>query len=143
MDNNDRLNLKRMIDEHNVQDQTEIIRMKKHSKLIRDDVQKIINLRKEYDLELDIPNLDFNNKCLEEAYFLFNNYMDIFNKVKKDEINLEILYKFLNVLEKIENGDLNQHEASYNVGKYLKELYIDSALKKSENLDKIERIRKE
>ena len=99
MDNNDRLNLKRMIDEHNVQDQTELIREKKHSKQIRDDVQKIINLRKEYNPQIDDPNLEFNDKCLTESQFLFINYMDIFNKIKKDEINVDTLNKFLNVLE--------------------------------------------
>ena len=44
--------------------------------------------------------------------------------------------KFLEVLKNIEDEKVNQHEGSYQVGKILKELYIDSALKKSEKLDK-------
>lgn len=143
MNEREKLNLKQMIDEHNVKDQTELIREKKHSGLIRSDVEKISNLREKYNPQLDEDNSEFYDKCLEEAQFLFLNYMDIFNKVKKGEINIDILNKFLSVLEKIENGDADQHEASYEVGKYLKELYIDSALKKSENLDKLDKKRKE
>jgi hypothetical protein len=41
----------------------------------------------------------------------------------------------LNVLERIENGELDQHEGSFIVGTILKELYIDSALKRGEKLD--------
>jgi hypothetical protein len=43
--------------------------------------------------------------------------------------------EFLNVLKQIEDGILDQHEGSVRVGELLKELYIDSALKRSDNLD--------
>jgi hypothetical protein len=36
----------------------------------------------------------------------------------------------------IEDGEVGQHEASVEVGQLLKQIYIDSALKKSEKLDK-------
>jgi hypothetical protein len=38
-------------------------------------------------------------------------------------------------LQQIEEGQLDQHEGSFLVGTLLKELYIDSALKKAEKLD--------
>ena len=44
--------------------------------------------------------------------------------------------QMLNVLKQIEEGEVDQHEGSVLVGKILKEIYIDSALKSSENLDK-------
>ena len=68
--------------------------------------------------------------------FLYTNYTDIYNKVKNDEIDLPLLNQFLNVLQRIENGEMDQHEGSYFVGKILKEIYIDSALKKADKLDK-------
>ena len=34
-------------------------------------------------------------------------------------------------------GELDQHEGAYMVGKLLKEMYVDSALKKSDKLDKL------
>ena len=59
---------------------------------------------------------------------------DIYNKIRKDEIDMTILLKFLDVLKKIEDNELDQHEGSFEVGKLLKELYVDSALRKAEKL---------
>jgi hypothetical protein len=39
-------------------------------------------------------------------------------------------------LKLIEDKKMNQHEGSVMVGKILKELYVDSALKRIENLDR-------
>jgi hypothetical protein len=36
----------------------------------------------------------------------------------------------------IEDGQVDQHEGSALVGKFLKEMYIDSAIRRGENLDK-------
>jgi len=55
--------------------------------------------------------------------------------VRKDEVDLKILFKFLDVLREIEDGDLDQHEGSFVVGKLLKELYVDSALRKADKLN--------
>ena len=54
--------------------------------------------------------------------------------IKKDEIDLRILNKFLNVLRLIEDGELEQEEGSVMVGTLLKEMYIDAALKKADKL---------
>ena len=75
------------------------------------------------------------SKCM----WLWKNYMNIYNKLKKDELNLSILHNFLAVLKQIENGELDQHEGSVKIGKILKELYVDSAVqqeKKREAKDK-------
>jgi hypothetical protein len=54
----------------------------------------------------------------------------------KNELNLDTLFNFIQILEKIENGEMDQHEGSYMVGEILKKLYIDSALKRDEKRDK-------
>jgi hypothetical protein len=41
----------------------------------------------------------------------------------------------LDILKKIEDGQLDQHEGSFMVGSILKDIYVDSALKKAEKLD--------
>ena len=79
---------------------------------------------------------EIRNITIGECYFLFSYYTDIYNRIIKKEISIPILFKFLGVLENIENGKLGQHEGSFLVGNILKELYIDSALKKAELLDK-------
>jgi hypothetical protein len=43
--------------------------------------------------------------------------------------------RLLNLLHAIEEGALDQHEGSFEVGKLLKEIYIDSALRKAEKLN--------
>jgi len=115
---------------------TDEIRRKKHSQFIRDDIKTFLFLkRKHADMMRENPT-DFEELCIKECNFLFNHYTDIFNKVKKDEIDLKLLNIFLDVLRDIENGNLDQHEGSFKVGTILKEMYIDSALKKSEKLDR-------
>ena len=44
--------------------------------------------------------------------------------------------KLLVILKLIEDGKTDQHEGSVMVGKILKELYIDSAVKRADNIDK-------
>ena len=41
---------------------------------------------------------------------------------------MKIMYRFLDVLATIENGEKNQHEASYEIGMLLKELYVDKKI---------------
>jgi hypothetical protein len=84
---------------------------------------------------MDISEL--TELCQRECSFLYNNYTDIFNKVLKDEIDLNIMTKLLIVLKLIEDGKVDQHEGSAMFGKILKELYVDSAVKRADNLDKI------
>ena len=79
---------------------------------------------------------EFKELCMGECAFLYNGYTDIFNKLLKDEINLGIFAKMIKVLKRIETGEMDQHEGSVVVGKILKELYVDSALRRGENLDK-------
>jgi hypothetical protein len=73
--------------------------------------------------------------CKKDCPFLHRNYTDIFNKVKNNEINLAILGKFLEILGQIENDEIDQNDGSYAVGVLLKELYIDSALKKANKIN--------
>jgi len=135
MDNMDRLNLKKMIKTNNVEDCTNEIRSKKHSDLIHKDVSKMIQLKKDYG-NGNVNDTKFDDMLVSQCNFLFMNYTDIFNKIKKDEIKLETLFEFLKVLKSIEEGKLDQHEGAYEVGKILKAMYIDSAIMKSEKLDK-------
>jgi hypothetical protein len=136
MDTLDRLNLNKMIDANNVQDCTNEIREKNHSKFIRDDVNRLVSLKQKYSRLAQSNPIQFDTMCVSQCSFLFNNYMEIFNKIKKDELNLQILYKFLDVLKQIEDGKLDQHAGAFEVGKLLKTMYIDSALTKAERLDK-------
>jgi hypothetical protein len=125
MDDNQRLKLQDLIKENNVQDNTDNIRNLRHSKLIRDDVDKIQILLNKLNID-DFKVLD--NACLPHCSFLFTNYTNIYNKLLKKQIDLSILNKFLNCLKSIEDGLQSQHEASYEIGTLLKALYIDTKI---------------
>lgn len=132
------LKLKKLIGEFEGEyvDNTEQIRKLKHSELMRDDIRKIELLKLKHPELVKTAPLKFHEIAQTEAFFLFSNYTDIFNKVLKNELDLDILAQVLYVLKMIEEEQVDQHEGSVLVGKLLKELYVDSALKYSENLDK-------
>ena len=131
MDDNARLQLQKMIKANDVEDMTGLIRDLKHSVLLRNDINNLISLMTEYGNNSD----DLYSYAVTKCTFLFTYYTDIFNKIRKNEIDLKILFRFLDVLKEIEDGDLDQHEGSFVVGKLLKEMYIDSALRKADKLN--------
>jgi|TARA_B110000285_G_scaffold233302_1_gene306665 hypothetical protein len=112
--------LNEMINKNNTIDNTETIREKKISKILRKEIAFIENIKKQH---LDKKKIKFETqKCCPT---LINDYNNIYTKILENKINYNILYNFLNELEKIEKNELNQHEASYNIGKLLKKIYID------------------
>jgi hypothetical protein len=131
MNADQKLHLQKMISANNVEDQTELIRNLKHSHILRDDINNLIMLKVKHNDDLDAITMD----AMIECNFLFTYYTDIYNKVKKDEIDLKILFKFLDVLRDIEDGKLGQHDGSYEVGLLLKQIYVDSALRKAAKLN--------
>ena len=131
MDDKQRLQLQNMIKVNNVEDQTDLIRNLKHSQVLRNEINNMIMIKAKYRGD----NEKIAQECMNESNFLFTYYTDIFNKVKKDEIDINLLYKFLDILKKIEDGELDQHDGSFQVGTILKDIYVDSALKKADKLD--------
>ena len=131
MDDNQRLQLQNMIQANNVEDQTDLIRSLKHSEILRSQITQLVLLRSKYGDDAEKINIE----GMAECNFLFTYYTDIYNKVRKNEIDLQMLTKFLDVLKDIEDGKLNQHEGSFQVGTIVKEMYVDSALKKAEKLN--------
>lgn len=135
MDEKDRLNLKEMVQSYGSDDNTEKIRSLRHSSKIKEDVMIFLNLKKKYSkMKRDNPK-KFKNLATSHCNFLFTKYTNIFNKLVKGEIDLRILLTFVDTLKRVENGEVDQNEASVLVGKILKELYIDSALKSEKNFE--------
>ena len=131
MDDNARLQLQKMIKANNVEDQTDLIRQLKHSHILRENINNLLILKKQHGSDAEA----IHNDGMIDANFLFTYYTDIYNKIRKDEIDLNILFKFIDVLQKIEDGEMDQHEGSFSVGTLLKELYVDSALRKADKLE--------
>ena len=133
MNNTESIDLKNLVKEYKYESTTEKIRELKHSKRIREDIAKMIELKNKYNR---LKGNNLRNMVEKQCSFLYKNYTNIFNKIYKDNIDLNLFHKFLLVLEKIEEGDCDQHQASVEVGKVLKEIYIDSAIREGDKLDK-------
>ena len=126
-----RLILKDMISQNNVVETTELLRELKHSAILRTEINKLLELMKEYDINDEM----FLLHVMSECYHLYTYYTDIYTLIKKDNIDMTLLNKLLDILEKIENGTADQHEASYEVGIILMNIYKAGAVKNGEKLD--------
>jgi len=133
MNKTESIDLKNLVKEYKYESTTDKIRELKHSKRIREDITKMIELKKKYNR---LKGKNLRNMVEKHCSFLYKNYTNIFNKIYKDNIDLNLFNKFLLVLEKIEEGECDQHQASVEVGKVLKEIYIDSAIREGNKLDK-------
>ena len=131
MNEKERLQLNKMIKINNVEDKTNQIRTLKHSSILEKEIKELLILKEKYREQPEV----LLNESIINCNFLYNNYTDIYNRVKKDEINIDLLFHFIHVLSQIEEGIIDQHDGSFMIGKLLKEIYIDSALKKAEKLD--------
>jgi hypothetical protein len=139
IDDKTRLDFNNMLKESGASDNTKKIRDLKHSDKIREQVTLMVEIKKKYPkLKKAMKDRMIESKCT----WLWENYMNIYNKLKKDELDLNILHNFLSTLKQIENGELDQHNASVKAGKILKELYIDSTLKQQTKREKLEKKRK-
>ena len=127
IDDETRLKFNELLKESDASDNTEKIRKLKHSSIIKEQVSIMLDIKKRY------KRLDQNTlyKMIDkQCNWLFTHYFNLFNKLKKDELDIQILGEFINSLKAVEDGKMDQHEASVRVGQILKKLYIDSALKK-------------
>ena len=132
MNASEKLNLKNLIRDYKHESTTDKIRELKHSGRIREEITKMIELKKKY-TRIDKSNL--RTMAEKQCSFLYANYTNIFNKVFKDNIDLNLLNNFLVILKSIEDGKCDQHEASYKVGQILKQIYIDSAVREANRKD--------
>tara|TARA_B100000795_G_scaffold253967_2_gene224507 strand:- start:780 stop:1295 length:516 start_codon:yes stop_codon:yes gene_type:complete len=133
MNSSEKLNLKNLIKEYKYESTTDKIRELKHSEKIRLDIVNIIQLKNKYTrIDSKLLRTMIEKQCM----FLYKNYTNIFNKIVNDTIDLNLLHNFLNILKSIEDGNCDQHEASFKVGQILKKIYIDSAVREADKNDK-------
>ena len=131
MNSEDKLYLKKMIDANNVKDQTQNIQKLKHSSKIVKDIEIMTLLKNKHRAIKDSP--PYYEIMKKNCNFLYTNYLDIFNKILYNKLNIDILYQFLEQLKQIEENKTNQHEASYKIGTLLKELYIDTVVNENKS----------
>ena len=128
MNEEDRLNLKKLIGTNEDSKTTELIRKVKHSSAIKEQVQILSTMKSRYARLAKTNPGEFDMMCKSKCSFLYDNYTEIYNKIKKDQLDLKLLAEFLAVLKDIEDGNIDEHDGSFKVGSILKKIYIDSAL---------------
>lgn len=143
----EKIDLKRLLVENDCEDNTEHIRKVKHSAKIQSDIHQFGYLKNLFfgSLPVDISilskteskkkHIDFENMVQANCNFLYTTYPDIFKRMMKDELDLKIMVRLIEVLKMIEDNKTDQHEASVLFGRVLKEMYIDSAIRHADNLD--------
>ena len=70
MNSNEKLNLKRLIDETQCEDNTDNIRKLKHSVKIRDDIRRIENLKVNQSVLRRMQPEEFKELCEKECHYL-------------------------------------------------------------------------
>ena len=112
---------------------TDSIRRLKHSELIRAGVETLKGVELTHG-HLSREEYTEYAKC--SAFFLYQTYPDIFNRILKKELDLKLLDAVLLILKMIEDEAIDQHEGSVLVGRLLKTMYLDSAFKHADSMDK-------
>ena len=95
MNSAERIQLEKMIQVNGAVDNTETIRSLKHSEKIRDDVLTMVKLKNDYQRLSKSNPAQFDAMCVSRCSFLFNTYTDLFNRLKKDELDLNIMGQLL------------------------------------------------
>ena len=140
MNDNEKYQLKQMLEQNKVIDNTHVLRELKHSSDIRKCVTKMLELKESHSELLQTNKSAFEELVLKDCGFLFFNYMQLYNTILKENIDMTIMDQLLTTLSKIENGECDQHEGSYEVGKLLKTIYIDGTLKDIQKKDEANKI---
>lgn len=122
------LQLEQLMRSYGTQDCTETIRELKHSERIKADIATLLRIRHKYKDDED----KIFEEGIAECMFLYTNYTNIFNKLRKGELELPILLQFLQVLKAIEDGKLTQQEGSFRIGELLKSMFVDAAIRKAD-----------
>ena len=136
MDPQQRLNLKNMIKEYDAEETTTKIRQLKHSKHIRTDILKLNAFKRKYSRLARTNKEQYKSMAEKQCSFLYNNYTNIFHRSLKNELDIKLMLKFVEILEHIEDGNIDQHDASYEVGTILKKMFIDSTLRQEKKREK-------
>lgn len=124
----EKLDLKRLARENESEDHTDEIRRVKHSNLIASDLLKIFDaLQTEHSMSLEEAQI--------ACPFLYTMYPDILQKSVSRELNMVMMSKFLVVLKRVEDNEMDSHEGGLLIGKLLKAVYVDAALTRNAKLD--------
>jgi hypothetical protein len=138
MNEEQKIELDKLISQNSVVDQTDMIRTLKQSIKIRQEIDTMMKIKTEHafkgDSNISMVSPMFK-KCQEQCPFLYKYYSMLFHKILKDDIDMGTFDKFIEIVEEIEDGKLSQHEGAFKFGTLAKSLYIDDVLSTADMVD--------
>ena len=130
LNDDERLNLKKLVTEMEGEDNTHNIRRIKHSVPMRDDIRIIDTLKNTHaDMRQRSPE-EFNALCQSKCSFLYNNYTDIYNKIISDELDMTIMTKYQELMQKgsIWTAKMSEMSSDFGAEQLTRMLEIQSKL---------------
>ena len=97
-------------------------------------------LRKRYaNLRESAPD-EYLNVFQRECRYIYTKFPDVFDRVVKNDMNLDVFEKIVMILKMIEDGKVNQSEASALVGKLSQKLFFngESTAAEQQQVEKVE-----
>jgi len=119
-------------------DNTDYIREQKYSDKIKLDVEKLMIFKSKHKELLATNRQEYDAKIKEECSFLSSTFPEVLDKLKEDNIDMKLMFQIIQIYRQIEEGKIDQHEASFMLGTVLKEIYVDTVIsKEAQNREKI------
>lgn len=125
MNDQHREKLAELIREHKPDDNTDYIRDNPRSDVLRNEVTQLAYIRRDH------PNADQDElQTLYQTHcpYLYHNHSGVLQSLVQGKVHTDMLHTLLQSLKRVELGELDQHEASFEVGQALKEKYIDKVI---------------
>ena len=137
MNSEQKLQLQQMISTNKVEDNTELIRELKHSEKFTTEIANMQEIKKKFktpisEIKVGTP---MHTECASQCPFMYEYYTDLFNKILKNEVDMNLLKSGIDVLREIESGKTDMHEASFKFGTILKKIYVDAAVNKADAIN--------
>tara|TARA_Y100000768_G_scaffold382198_1_gene362115 strand:- start:2366 stop:2803 length:438 start_codon:yes stop_codon:yes gene_type:complete len=125
MDDSQKDYLNKYMRENDVEDTTNKIRKERQSNQLKIDIKKLMELRSLYK-----SDQLFISECEKKCRFLKTNQPKLYEKLTTNinKNTISITNDMINLLTQIENGIIDQNEASYSFGMLCKKLYIDPVI---------------
>ena len=110
------------------EDNTAFLRKNKKSHVLRSEILNIEYLKKKYNRLMKSNPTSFEAICNRDCSFLADSYPMLFKKLVAGELDLTIMNSVIQILEKIENGELEHQEGSLELGKLLFKTFVPKDL---------------
>lgn len=120
--------IQRLMKENGTIDVTDTIRSERNSKRIKQDLTAYFRYSLSHQRLKESSPSTFQNQARVICSFLHDKFPLVLEKLISDTMDITTLMKFIRLLEMIEEGDLDQHEASFQVGLILKDMFINPAI---------------